>query len=321
MNYVHIFAGGETTDGSKEDTVAHLKLPEFPKDDDKRVPPPPLDPKPVSLTPANSESSLATPFVLSEGLPPVPAKLVAKIQKGDYVDMAELLRDNMEYERRQTTSDSSESKSGRASRREVPDLLSWITCFGIYASVICDKSPEKAKQLLAYQTLIVREARRCGGKGWQTYDSMFRQQVANKPKADWSVLNSSLYTTSFLANQNGRGRTCKWCLETDHAANACALAPPSNERQQSRSGSYGRDRDVDSTPFNDRRAGRFGRSEVRGACFAWNEGRCSLPYWHVCCRCGATDHRESSCRTPLARITDDRTGPRREAAPNENAGL
>ena len=30
---------GETTDGSKEDLMAHLKLPEFPKDDDKRVPP------------------------------------------------------------------------------------------------------------------------------------------------------------------------------------------------------------------------------------------------------------------------------------------
>ena len=64
-------------------------------------------------------------------MPPVPAKLVAKIQKGDYVDMAELLRNNMEYERRQTTSDSLESKSGRASRRKVPDLLSWITCFGM----------------------------------------------------------------------------------------------------------------------------------------------------------------------------------------------
>ena len=41
---------------------------------------------------------------------------------------------------------------------EVPDLLSWITCLGIYASVIYEKSPEKPKHLLAYQTLFVREA-------------------------------------------------------------------------------------------------------------------------------------------------------------------
>ena len=71
-------------------------------------------------------STAASPFVRSEGLPPV-----AEIQKGGYVDMAELLCDNMEWEYRQLTSDSSGSKSGRASRREAPDLLCWITYFGI----------------------------------------------------------------------------------------------------------------------------------------------------------------------------------------------
>ena len=40
-------------------------------------------------------------FILSEGVPPVPAKLVTKIQQGDYVDMVELLRDNTEMECRQ----------------------------------------------------------------------------------------------------------------------------------------------------------------------------------------------------------------------------
>ena len=39
--------------------------------------------------------SAAEPFLLSEGLPPVPAKLVAKIRKEDFVDMADLLRDNI----------------------------------------------------------------------------------------------------------------------------------------------------------------------------------------------------------------------------------
>ena len=186
----------------------------------------------------------------------------------------------------------------------MPDLLSWITCFGIYASVICDKSLGKAKQLLAYQTLIVREARRCGGKGWQTYDSMFRQQVVNQPDTDWSVLSSSLYTTSFLANQNGRGRTCMWCLEADHASTSCALASTSNERQRS---CYGRDQDLEPTPFSDCWSVRFGRSEVRGVCFVWNDGHCALPYcrWrHICCRCGSADHRESNCssgRTPPPR--------------------
>jgi hypothetical protein len=39
--------------------------------------------------------------VLGEVLPVVPEKLVRKILKGDFMDMAELLKDNVEAERRQ----------------------------------------------------------------------------------------------------------------------------------------------------------------------------------------------------------------------------
>ena len=174
-----------------------------------------------------------TPFTLGKGLPPVPAKLVAKIPKGDFVDMAELLRDNMEAERRRPRASSGDPLSG-SSRRQVPDLLSWIQCFWMYAAVVTSKHPDKTKQLLAYQTMIVREARRCGGKGWLAYDSMFRQQAILSPNCDWSKLNNSLYSVTFLTQQNGRGRTCPHCLETDHAAADCALAPAHRPgRQQS----------------------------------------------------------------------------------------
>ncbi len=48
-----------------------------------------------TLTPgggAKEASVISGPsLILSEGMPPVPPKLVKKIQKGDYVDMAELL--------------------------------------------------------------------------------------------------------------------------------------------------------------------------------------------------------------------------------------
>ena len=43
------------------------------------------------------------PFVLGESLPVIPARLVRKILHGDFVDMAELLHDNMEVERRRST--------------------------------------------------------------------------------------------------------------------------------------------------------------------------------------------------------------------------
>ena len=164
-------------------------------------------------------------FILGEGLPPVPAKLVGKICRGEFVDMAELLRDNIEAERRRGSAGEA-SRSASQRRREIPDILSWVQCFGTYACVVASQHPEKLTQLLAYQTTVIREARRCGGTGWQGYDSMFRQHAANMgADTDWSKLNNSLYAVTFLAQQNGRGRTCEYCLESDHVAAECALAP------------------------------------------------------------------------------------------------
>ena len=172
------------------------------------------------------ETPPAEPFLLSEGLPPVPAKLVAKIQRGEYVDMTELLRDNMEATRRRLDTDAPHCSSDtKKNRREIPDFLSWLQCFGVYASIVVSKQPDRFRQLMAYQTLMIREARRCGGTGWLAYDAMFRQQAAHAPGTDWSKLNTSLYTVTFMAQHNGRGRTCQHCLETDHDGADCALAP------------------------------------------------------------------------------------------------
>ena len=49
---------------------------------------------------STSKGVASKPFILSEGLPPVPHKLVLRVLRGEYVDMAELLRDNLEAQRR-----------------------------------------------------------------------------------------------------------------------------------------------------------------------------------------------------------------------------
>jgi len=73
------------------------------------------------------------PFILGEGLPLVPAKLVNKIQKGEFVDMAELLKDNIEAKRHRVANDQ--------------EGLSWLQCFGKYACVFGDKFLEKNREL------------------------------------------------------------------------------------------------------------------------------------------------------------------------------
>lgn len=121
-----------------------------------------------TLTPSHTPKSTAgkelpAPFV-EEGLPPVPPKLVNKIQRREFVDMAELLRDNVEAEQRRVgqggvaaavCSWMSEKTSGR---REVPDILSWMQCFSMYACILGEKYSQKVRELWAYRSLIVREA-------------------------------------------------------------------------------------------------------------------------------------------------------------------
>ena len=88
------------------------------------------------------------PFIISSTLPVVPVKLVKKIWSGEYVDMAELLRDNMEVERRQhATEGEGGSGAGTSNRREIPDLLSWLHCFSLYAAVVCERYPNNAREL------------------------------------------------------------------------------------------------------------------------------------------------------------------------------
>ena len=127
---------------------------------------------------AAAAESVSTPFILGEGLPTVPARLVRKIEKGEFLDMAELLRDNMEADRRHDGRELPPGESRRP-RREVPDLLSWAQCFSTYAGVVTRQNPGRSREMFAYLTTVVREARRCGGGGWREYDAMFRQLAAN----------------------------------------------------------------------------------------------------------------------------------------------
>ena len=118
----------------------------------------------------------AQQFSMDDGLPPVPAKVVDKILSGP-------------------------ANTQRSPRPGQLAAVLWCVCQ-------CDGEQVSLKDHPAYQTIIICEARRCGGGGWQGYDRMFRQQAALSPGLDWSQVNSSLFAVTFLAQQNGRGKTC-----------------------------------------------------------------------------------------------------------------
>ena len=209
------------------------------------------------------------PFILSEALPVMPAKLVKRILRGEYVDMAELLIDNMEVERRRAVSEAEEGRA-RINQHEVPDMLSWLQCFSLYAAVVGSKFPEKVQDLWAYQATIIAEHRRCGGRGWCLYNAGFQQQIVSIESAEFGKLNQALYAMAY----GSVGQFCDSCLQT-HALNPARVVQVVRLREPSR---------------EHREGGRTGEHSTkrrrRWACYAWND-RCSSSncrFDHVCSR-------------------------------------
>ena len=82
--------------------------------------------------------------------------------------MAEMLSDNMKVEHWRALAESEGSPSPRnMGQREVPDMLSWLHCFSLYAAIVCSYRPDRARQMWAYQALMITEACRPSNSwGW-----------------------------------------------------------------------------------------------------------------------------------------------------------
>ena len=118
-------------------------------------------------------TTVSSGMILSPALQPIPARLVRRICAGEFVEMRDLLSDNI------TLIDQLEAVHGplltaatpgalRPRVREVPSLISWVFCFLAYTAV--RTTDLTTRDMLAYCRLVVREGLRHGGQGWQDYD-------------------------------------------------------------------------------------------------------------------------------------------------------
>ena len=135
-------------------------------------------------------------FSLGPGRAPIPPKLVTKILSSKFVDLSELLPENLDDPLSDTTSFTIDNSTivpvSRSSRERKTDLdiLSWVECFNSYISVI---ATYRARDLLAYMALIIRTAKSFGGKAWFHYDRAFRREGEVNNVQDWSVMRTDLY--------------------------------------------------------------------------------------------------------------------------------
>ena len=115
---------------------------------------------------------------LSMSLSPIPARLVAIIQSGGFVEMRELLTDNVAIRGRLDDIRDSMGAgvlqvSARPRVQEVSTLSSWLCCFLTFLAV--GTTDRVTRDRLAYAILLIRKSLRHGGSGWLEYDRLFRQ--------------------------------------------------------------------------------------------------------------------------------------------------
>ena len=199
--------------------------------------------------------------------------------------MRELLPDNMALSARLLGLPSS-ARQENYPQREVAGILPWTCAFTtyMYVAVVAQAHPERVKDMLAYMRLVVGAAQKFKeGRGWLTYDTVFRQNNQG-PGARWDVLDPSLYA-AYVGGQGVPAVViCRYCTGADHPAESCALATffPSAKA---------------SLPPRFSPAGGQGR--ISGPlCKSWNSGKCRFPgncyYRHNCSICGDT-HKAKDC--------------------------
>ena len=253
--------------------------------------------KPTMSEPKGKKSQVE-PFALAESLPVIPASLVEKISKGQYIELSELLQDNILLSKRNVMGSGTTAESGHTHRykkreftKDEAGLLSWTQCFVAYTAIVCAQNPNRLGDLLAYMVIMINEARRFKYQGWLTYDEMFRQSAAKSKTTTWSELNGTLYATTFLSQQKGESVTCQTCSSSDHHTSQCALS----ERKHA----YRAASPVSS--FRRKRARSKSPEKSTQVCYAWNDGKCTrgnaCKYKHyVCLKCG-DDHKAMHCTT------------------------
>lgn len=172
----------------------------------------PTSPAMTTIPPATPTTKTLGPLLLSSALPPVPTKVVEKVQAAQYAHFKDLLADNIALLKRLSDVGVNSHLTSASRMREIEDPLTSVLCFLAFMAAKAE-SNESARDLAAYSMLIIHMARKHGGRGWVAYDSLFRQQKAAWASCSWAELNPSLMAATVLGSSGVEsGKACSICM-------------------------------------------------------------------------------------------------------------
>ena len=84
---------------------------------------------------------------MGEGLPPVPPQLDERIERGDFIEMCELIP---EYWMVQKGEEAAAERMTRIrGRKQSQDIHVWVQCFAMYVAVVSGKWPKQVPEMVA----------------------------------------------------------------------------------------------------------------------------------------------------------------------------
>jgi hypothetical protein len=191
----------------------------------------------------------------------VPSSLKQQICKGEYINLALLLKGAVELSEFCSGSVFRLNANGQIEtaqkecKESIFDIEKWTNAFIIYMSVYLSAHADKMYEMLHYMFNIRECALRQGGVAWRTYDEQFRLRQAISP-ASWSKINNDLWwrcmqlrplskapssSVRYPCNDFNRG-SCSWRnCKFAHVCNTCAAPHPEfacTKNQSSTSGSF-----------------------------------------------------------------------------------
>jgi hypothetical protein len=93
------------------------------------------------------------------------------------------------------------------------NLNQWLTAYEIFSTIVLEKLPQKAPELIKYQSIIRDAAYLYSGFAWRIYDIKFRQKHAADTQRSWAIPDTILWLRSFT----GMAKPAPYASQTQQA--------------------------------------------------------------------------------------------------------
>eukprot|EP00111_Clytia_hemisphaerica_P007722 TCONS_00022438-protein len=171
-------------------------------------------------------------------LPPVPANVINRIRRGEFVNFDSLLPQNVgrstnthislnidgdSISLASNNDSSSTTKDNSKYKAKVTDFLTWSLAWTFFFQIMVQFNSHLTEQLLQYQLYITNMANQYIFSAWYNYDKAFRQSLANNPhKVNWSSSDGYIFNL-YVRDRNLKSK-CFTCGSSNHLSPSCPFA-------------------------------------------------------------------------------------------------